>query len=113
MTIVTLPADSDGRCTRAGAGSVGCAGSAGSPFTEALEQWRRRLRLGHNAFARYIGISHGYWHQLRTGDKTPSFGLVRRLVAERPALKRPAAASYLLPPDARAARRASRSPVRR
>ena len=61
--------------------------SANGRFIAALEHWRTFLRLGHNAFARRLGISHSYWHQLRTGERAVSLHVAERVLAERPDLR--------------------------
>lgn len=52
-------------------------------FLLRLEEWRQALSLGHNAFARHLGISGPYWHQLRTGvgGRRPSQDLVNAWIA--------------------------------
>lgn len=49
-------------------------------FSRALELWRRELHLGHNAFARHLEISHGYWNQIRTGKREPSMAFVKAVL---------------------------------
>jgi hypothetical protein len=63
------------------------ADGSGGRFIVAVEHWRRFLRLGHNAFARRLGISHAYWHQLRTGERVVSRQFAERVLAERPDLR--------------------------
>lgn len=40
-----------------------------STFQARLEAWRVELGIGHNAFARRLGISGPYWHQIKTGQR--------------------------------------------
>ena len=53
-------------------------------FVDTLDQWRLALGLGHNAFARHLGISHAYWHQLRTSRREPSNALISSVLAKAP-----------------------------
>ena len=69
----------------------------------ALEHWRTFLGLGHNAFARRLGISHSYWHLIRTGDRPITAQFTQRVLVERPDLH------YLLS-DHRLPRAKSRTP---
>lgn len=55
-----------------------------SAFVARLDEWRESLGLGHNALARHLGISHPYWHQLRTGQRRPGADLMRRVIASSP-----------------------------
>lgn len=50
-------------------------------FRQRLDAWRDSLGLGHNAFARHLGISGPYWHQIRTGERTPRVDLVTGWIA--------------------------------
>src|SRR5687767_3522611 len=56
-------------------------------FLTAVEHWRTFLGLGHNAFARRLGISHAYWHQLRTGKRPITLPFAKRVMVERPDLR--------------------------
>lgn len=57
----------------------------GAGFIDRLEAWRRDLGIGHNAFARHLGISGPYWHQLRTGKRHASRDFVKAVLAAAPA----------------------------
>lgn len=55
-----------------------------SQYVERLDAWRQDAGLGHNAFARLLGISHSYWTLLRTGKRQPSRSLVTVTLAKAP-----------------------------
>ena len=58
------------------------AGDEAAPdsFAGVMEAWRGHLGLGHDAFARRVHISPGYWSQLRAGQRRPSRALVEALL---------------------------------
>lgn len=57
-------------------------------FVDGLEQHRAELGLGHVDFARYLGVSHGYWSLVRRGLKPCADGFVGRVITTHPELAR-------------------------
>lgn len=53
-------------------------------FAARLEDWRASLSDGHNAFARRLGISGPYWHQLRTGLRNPGADFMSQAIGKAP-----------------------------
>jgi hypothetical protein len=55
-------------------------------FLIAVDFWRQSLGLGHNAFARRLGISHTYWHHIRTGQRPVTLHFAQLILVDRPDL---------------------------
>ena len=51
-----------------------------------LEEWRLQLSLGHNAFARRLGINRATWSLIRRGKRGPSKRVLGIVLRERPDL---------------------------
>ncbi len=59
----------------------------GHLFVERMDDWRKALAMGHEEFARYLGISKQYWWLLRTGRRGLTIGVAQRVLRERPELE--------------------------
>lgn len=87
----TLPRSHRHRAPRAGSFvPYPPAGSNGSvpigSFVLRLDGWRQELGRGHNAFARYLGISPSHWSKVRRGERNVGPALITRVLRERPDL---------------------------
>jgi hypothetical protein len=59
----------------------------GHLFVERMDDWRKALGLGHEEFARYLGMSKQYWWLLRTRRRGLTIGVAQRVLRERPELE--------------------------
>src|SRR4030095_17059131 len=59
----------------------------GHLFVERRADWRKALGLGHEEFARYLGMSKQYWWLLRTRRRGLTIGVAQRVLRERPELE--------------------------
>src|SRR4029453_14120704 len=59
----------------------------GHLFVERMDDWRKALGLGHEGFARYLGMSKQYWGLLRPRPRGRTIGVRQRGVRERPELE--------------------------
>jgi len=53
-------------------------------FVAHMELKRQALRMGHGAWAKYLGMDRSLWYLLRQGEKELSVGVMQRVLREWP-----------------------------
>lgn len=56
----------------------------GRLFVDRMEEWRRAVGWTQTQFTAHLGITEGYWRQIRRDPGRLTAGLARRVLGERP-----------------------------